>query len=164
MYRCKIAIFGTVPYLVIISVCLQLSFSADYMELMSLLWMELSYVQELTADRVKKLIEVIMKTHLGWLVVWGNIFGGLIGIVSEAVGYWIIMNRQFLLTFDVHQRHIPRLGYPYIIYTFDISSCLLASAHHGARLHVTPDVAVCICFAEPEPHDTRDQYLWGKRY
>jgi len=76
-----------VPYLVIISVCLQLSFSADYMELMSLLWMELSYVQELTADRVKKLIEVIMKTHLGWLVVWGNIFGGLIGIVSEAVGY-----------------------------------------------------------------------------
>jgi len=44
-------------------------------------------LKELTADRVKKLIEVIMKTHLGWLVVWGNIFGGLIGIVSEAVGY-----------------------------------------------------------------------------
>ena len=43
--------------------------------------------QELTADRVKKLIEVVMKTHLGWLVVWGNIFGGLIGIAAEAVGY-----------------------------------------------------------------------------
>jgi len=28
-----------------------------------------------------------MKAHLGWLVVWGNVFGGLIGVVSEAVGY-----------------------------------------------------------------------------
>lgn len=36
---------------------------------------------------MKKLIEVVMKTHLGWLVVWGNIFGGLIGIAAEAVGY-----------------------------------------------------------------------------
>lgn len=44
-------------------------------------------LKELTADRVKKLIEVVMKTHLGWLVVWGNIFGGLIGIAAEAVGY-----------------------------------------------------------------------------
>jgi hypothetical protein len=30
---------------------------------------------------------VVMKAHLGWLVVWGNVFGGLIGVVSEAVGY-----------------------------------------------------------------------------
>ena len=44
-------------------------------------------MQELTADRVKMLIEAIMRAHLGWLVVWGNIFGGLIGVISEAVGY-----------------------------------------------------------------------------
>ena len=44
-------------------------------------------LKELTADRVKKLIEAVMRAHLGWLVVWGNIFGGLIGVVSEAAGY-----------------------------------------------------------------------------
>jgi len=44
-------------------------------------------LKELTADRVKKLIEAVMRAHLGWLVVWGNIFGGLIGVISEAVGY-----------------------------------------------------------------------------
>ena len=46
-----------------------------------------SFLQELTAERVKKLIEVVMRVHLGWLVVWGNIFGGVIGLVSELVGY-----------------------------------------------------------------------------
>jgi len=44
-------------------------------------------LKELTADRVKMLIEAIMRAHLGWLVVWGNVFGGLIGVISEAVGY-----------------------------------------------------------------------------
>eukprot|EP00238_Polyblepharides_amylifera_P000234 CAMPEP_0196573410 /NCGR_PEP_ID=MMETSP1081-20130531/3315_1 /TAXON_ID=36882 /ORGANISM="Pyramimonas amylifera, Strain CCMP720" /LENGTH=288 /DNA_ID=CAMNT_0041891101 /DNA_START=47 /DNA_END=913 /DNA_ORIENTATION=+ len=44
-------------------------------------------LKELTADRVKKLIEVVMRVHLGWLVVWGNIFGGLIGVISQAAGY-----------------------------------------------------------------------------
>ena len=44
-------------------------------------------LKELTAARIKTLIEVIMRQHLGWLVVWGNIFGGTIGVVSEAAGY-----------------------------------------------------------------------------
>lgn len=44
-------------------------------------------LNDLTALRVKKLIEAVMKKNLGWLVVWGNIFGGLIGVISEAVGY-----------------------------------------------------------------------------
>ena len=51
-------------------------------------WMfVVSMPQELTAERVKKLIEVVMRVHLGWLVVWGNIFGGVIGLLSELVGY-----------------------------------------------------------------------------
>ena len=44
-------------------------------------------LKELTAQRVKGLIEAVMRAHLGWLVVWGNIFGGLIGVISEAAGY-----------------------------------------------------------------------------
>ena len=30
---------------------------------------------ELTPDRVKKLMEDVMREHLGWLIVWGNVFG-----------------------------------------------------------------------------------------
>jgi hypothetical protein len=32
-------------------------------------------------------IEAVMRAHLGWLVVWGNIFGGAIGVASELAGY-----------------------------------------------------------------------------
>lgn len=46
-----------------------------------------SRLQELTAQRVKTLIEAVMKANLGWLVVWGNVFGGIIGVISEAAGY-----------------------------------------------------------------------------
>mmetsp|Transcript_17824 Transcript_17824/g.21359 ORF Transcript_17824/g.21359 Transcript_17824/m.21359 type:complete len:280 (+) Transcript_17824:82-921(+) len=42
---------------------------------------------ELTPERVKALIEAIMREHLGWLVVWGCVFGGVIGVVSELAGY-----------------------------------------------------------------------------
>eukprot|EP00180_Rhodochaete_pulchella_P000881 Plantae.Rhodophyta-Rhodochaete_pulchella.ctg1712.p1 GENE.Plantae.Rhodophyta-Rhodochaete_pulchella.ctg1712~~Plantae.Rhodophyta-Rhodochaete_pulchella.ctg1712.p1 ORF type:complete len:139 (+),score=33.57 Plantae.Rhodophyta-Rhodochaete_pulchella.ctg1712:3-419(+) len=41
----------------------------------------------LTPDIVKKLIESVIRQHLGWLIVWGNVFGGLIGIISLAAGY-----------------------------------------------------------------------------
>jgi len=40
---------------------------------------------ELTPQRVKKLMEDVMREHLGWLIVWGNVFGGLIGIASKTV-------------------------------------------------------------------------------
>lgn len=40
----------------------------------------------LTADKIKALMEVIVRVHLGWLVVWGNIFGGLIGFISSVAG------------------------------------------------------------------------------
>lgn len=41
----------------------------------------------LTPEIVKKLMEEVIRTHLGWLIVWGNVFGGLIGVVSQAAGY-----------------------------------------------------------------------------
>lgn len=44
-------------------------------------------LQELTPDRVKELMEEVIRVHLGWLIVWGNIFGGLIGLISIALGY-----------------------------------------------------------------------------
>jgi uncharacterized membrane protein YheB (UPF0754 family) len=31
---------------------------------------------------VKEMVERIIKEHLGWLVVWGGVFGGLIGLIS----------------------------------------------------------------------------------
>lgn len=30
---------------------------------------------ELTPERVKQLMEDVMRDHLGWLIVWGNVFG-----------------------------------------------------------------------------------------
>ena len=42
--------------------------------------------QELTPERVKSLMEEVIRVHLGWLIVWGNVFGSLIGLVSVAAG------------------------------------------------------------------------------
>eukprot|EP01083_Nonionella_stella_P089759 250581_1 len=36
----------------------------------------------LTAPMVKKLMEEVMRKHLAWLIIWGNIFGALIGLIS----------------------------------------------------------------------------------
>lgn len=40
-------------------------------------------LNELNPKMVKDIVENMMKEHLGWLVVWGGVFGGLIGIVSS---------------------------------------------------------------------------------
>ena len=45
----------------------------------------------LTADHIKQLLEQVIREHLGWLVVWGNVFGGLIGLVSQAAGFGYMM-------------------------------------------------------------------------
>jgi len=37
-------------------------------------------LNELTPDMVKEIIQRMIKEHLGWLVVWGGVFGGLIGL------------------------------------------------------------------------------------
>ncbi|MGD9969741.1 MAG: DUF445 domain-containing protein [Sulfuricurvum sp.] len=42
-----------------------------------------SRLAELTPVLVKEMLHSLMKEHLGWLVVWGGVFGGVIGIVSS---------------------------------------------------------------------------------
>ena len=39
-------------------------------------------LNELTPQLVKEIIQGMIKKHLGWLVVWGGIFGGLIGFIA----------------------------------------------------------------------------------
>jgi uncharacterized membrane-anchored protein YjiN (DUF445 family) len=41
---------------------------------------------ELTPQKVKDIVEDMMRRHLGWLVVWGGVFGGLIGLVASLAG------------------------------------------------------------------------------
>ena len=41
---------------------------------------------ELTPQMVKTIIEDMIRKHLGWLVVWGGVFGGLIGVVANLLG------------------------------------------------------------------------------
>jgi len=40
-------------------------------------------LSELTPLMVKEIVQRLIKEHLQWLVVWGGIFGGLIGLVSS---------------------------------------------------------------------------------
>jgi len=40
-------------------------------------------LDELNPKMVKELVQTMIKEHLGWLVIWGGIFGGLIGLVSS---------------------------------------------------------------------------------
>jgi len=42
-------------------------------------------LEELTPQIVKEIMESMIKIHLGWLVVWGGVFGGLIGALSTLV-------------------------------------------------------------------------------
>lgn len=39
-------------------------------------------LNELTPKLVKEIIQAMIKQHLGWLVVWGGVFGGLIGFIA----------------------------------------------------------------------------------
>ncbi len=41
---------------------------------------------ELTPDQVKEIIQEMIRKHLGWLVVWGGVFGALIGLAMSFVG------------------------------------------------------------------------------
>jgi uncharacterized membrane protein YheB (UPF0754 family) len=42
-------------------------------------------LNQLTPKMVKELVQNLIKEHLGWLVVWGGVFGSLIGVVSSIV-------------------------------------------------------------------------------
>jgi len=40
-------------------------------------------LNELTPQMVKEIVQKMIREHLDWLVVWGGVFGGLIGLVSS---------------------------------------------------------------------------------
>jgi len=42
-------------------------------------------LDELTPQLVKEMVQKLIREHLGWLVVWGGVFGGLIGLGSSFV-------------------------------------------------------------------------------
>jgi len=42
-------------------------------------------LETLSPKDVKSLVEKLIKEHLDWLVVWGGVFGGLIGLVSTLI-------------------------------------------------------------------------------
>lgn len=42
-------------------------------------------LNELTPVMVKEIVQAFIKEHLGWLVVWGGVFGGLIGLISSYI-------------------------------------------------------------------------------
>lgn len=44
-----------------------------------------SKLEELTPETVKRMMERVIREHLGWLIVWGNVFGALIGLLSRGV-------------------------------------------------------------------------------
>ncbi len=43
-------------------------------------------LDELTPQMVKTIIQDMIRQHLGWLVVWGGLFGALIGLLSARLG------------------------------------------------------------------------------
>jgi len=38
-------------------------------------------LNEMTPQHVKEIIQNMIRKHLGWLVVWGTVFGGAIGLL-----------------------------------------------------------------------------------
>ncbi len=42
-------------------------------------------LNELSPQMVKKIIQDMIKEHLGWLVVWGGVFGAIIGLFSTLI-------------------------------------------------------------------------------
>ncbi len=43
-------------------------------------------LDELTPEMVRDIMQRMIRRHLGWLVVWGGIFGGLIGFIAAIAG------------------------------------------------------------------------------
>ncbi|MEX2482834.1 MAG: DUF445 domain-containing protein [Gammaproteobacteria bacterium] len=46
---------------------------------------------ELTPQKVKAIVAEMIRKHLGWLVVWGGVFGALIGFIAGLTAYDIRM-------------------------------------------------------------------------
>ena len=44
-----------------------------------------SRLNELSPNDIKKMIKDIIDSHLGWLVIWGGVFGGFIGLITSLI-------------------------------------------------------------------------------
>jgi uncharacterized membrane protein YheB (UPF0754 family) len=44
-------------------------------------------LEELTPQMVKEIMQQMIRDHLGWLVVWGGVFGGLIGLITSWIPF-----------------------------------------------------------------------------
>lgn len=44
-----------------------------------------SRLQELTPQQVKIIVQTMIRQHLGWLVVWGGVVGGLMGLIFAGI-------------------------------------------------------------------------------
>ena len=40
-------------------------------------------LNELTPKMVNEIVQKLIKEHLGWLVLWGGVFGGILGVISS---------------------------------------------------------------------------------
>ena len=45
---------------------------------------------DLSPEDIKLIIQKMIKEHLGWLVVWGGFFGGLLGLILSPIGFNIL--------------------------------------------------------------------------
>ena len=46
-------------------------------------------LEELTPEIVKSMMERVIRDHLGWLIVWGNVFGAAIGLLARDIAvHW----------------------------------------------------------------------------
>ena len=46
-------------------------------------------LEELTPEIVKSMMERVIRDHLGWLIVWGNVFGAAIGLLARGIAvHW----------------------------------------------------------------------------
>ena len=45
---------------------------------------------DLSPEDIKLIIQKMIKEHLGWLVVWGGLFGGLLGLLLSPIGFNIL--------------------------------------------------------------------------
>lgn len=44
-----------------------------------------SKLEELTPEKVKEIIQTMIHKHLGWLVVWGGVFGAIMGLLCSVL-------------------------------------------------------------------------------
>ena len=68
---------------------------------------------DLSPNDIKTIIQKMIREHLGWLVVWGGFFGGLLGLIFSPVGLNLIWKEECfntlpLVNYDIN--HPPSIS------------------------------------------------------